>query len=84
MRLRVKKHTLQAAFLHGLFGNRYTKDGLVSALAPELQEFSAIQINLFDPEITPDESSMTAIFASQPSSAQPSSRPKQTGGRIHT
>jgi hypothetical protein len=31
MRRRVKKHAPLAVFLHGLFGNRYTKDGVVSA-----------------------------------------------------
>jgi hypothetical protein len=31
MKRRVKMHALQAAFLHGVFGNRYTKDWVAGA-----------------------------------------------------
>ena len=50
---RVKTHALRAAFLHGMFGNRYTKDCVAIRVAAGMQELSAIPINLIDAAITP-------------------------------
>lgn len=59
LRSRVKKHALQAAFLHGLFGNRYTKDERVGALTrlaghlPAQPGLSAIQTNYLLRQLRP-------------------------------